>query len=167
MNFDVPYAITRRIPDTTIKAVRDRVTAALAAEGFGVLTEIDVQSTLEKKLGIATAPYLILGACNPKLAHEALSKEPAIGLMLPCNVVLAEDGRDTVVSAASPRAMFAVVGDAAARGLAAIAEDAEERLRRALDRLVAGQEPAPTSLGPARSVAAFSRPRFTLRTIDS
>jgi uncharacterized protein (DUF302 family) len=138
MNFDVPYAITRRIPNTTIAAVRDRVTAALKEEGFGVLTEIDVQSTLEAKLGIETAPYVILGACNPKLAHQALSKEPAIGLMLPCNVVLAQDGKDAVVSAASPRAMFAVVGDAAARGLAPIAEDAEDRLRRALDRLVTG-----------------------------
>ena len=57
-----------------------------------MLTEIDVQSTLEKKLGVETAPYVILGACNPKLAHQALSKEPAIGLMLPCNVVLAQDG---------------------------------------------------------------------------
>jgi uncharacterized protein (DUF302 family) len=138
MNFDVPYGITRRISGTTIAAMRERVTSALKDEGFGVLTEIDVQSTLEKKLGVHTEPYVILGACNPKLAHEALTKEPAIGLLLPCNVVLAQDGKDVVVSAASPRAMFAVVGDAAAEGITAIAEDAEGRLRRALDRLVAG-----------------------------
>ena len=135
MNFDVPYAITRRISGTTLEATRERITAALKEEGFGVLTEIDVQSTLEKKLGVHTEPYVILGACNPKLAHEALTKEPAIGLLLPCNVVVAQDGKDVVVSAASPRAMFAVVGDAAARGIASIADDAEARLRRALDRL--------------------------------
>ena len=143
MKFDVPYGITRRISGTTIAATRERVTAALKEEGFGVLTEIDVQSTLEKKLGVHTEPYVILGACNPKLAHEALMKEPAIGLLLPCNVVLAQDGKDVVVSAASPRAMFAVVGDAAARGIASIADDAEARLRRALDRI----EPASASAG--------------------
>ena len=135
MSFDVPYGITRRISGTTIAATRERVTAALKEEGFGVLTEIDVQSTLEKKLDVKTEPYLILGACNPKLAHQALTKEPAIGLLLPCNVVIAQHGKDIFVSAASPRAMFSVVGDAAANGLAAIAEDAEDRLRRALDRL--------------------------------
>ena len=142
MNFDVPYGITRRISGTTIGAMRERVTAALKEEGFGVLTEIDVQSTLEKKLGVHTEPYVILGACNPKLAHEALTKEPAIGLLLPCNVVLAQDGKDVVVSAASPRAMFAVVGDAA-KGIGSIADDAEARLRRALDRI----DPASTSAG--------------------
>ncbi len=135
MNFDVPYGITRRISGTTLAATRERVTAALKEEGFGVLTEIDVQSTLEKKLGVHTEPYVILGACNPKLAHDALTKEPAIGLLLPCNVVLAQDGKDVVVSAASPRAMFAVVGNGAAQGITAIAEDAEGRLRRALDRV--------------------------------
>ena len=141
MNFDVAYAITRRIAGATLATTRERVTEALKEEGFGILTEIDVQSTLEKKLGVHTEPYVILGACNPKLAHEALTKEPAIGLLLPCNVVLAQDGKDVVVSAASPRAMFAVVGDAAARGIASIADDAEARLRRALDRI----EPASRS----------------------
>jgi uncharacterized protein (DUF302 family) len=135
MNFDVPYGITRRIPSTTLAAARERVTAALKEEGFGVLTEIDVQATLAKKLDVQMDPYVILGACNPKLAHQALTKEPAIGLLLPCNVVLAQEGKDVVVSAASPRAMFAVVGDAAARGIASIADEAESSLRRALDRL--------------------------------
>ena len=135
MNFDVPYGITRRISGTTIGATRESVTAALKEEGFGVLTEIDVQSTLEKKLGVHTEPYVILGACNPKLAHEALTKEPAIGLLLPCNVVLAQDDNDVVVSAASPRAMFAIVGEGAAKWVGSIANDAEARLRRALDRI--------------------------------
>ena len=133
MNFDVPYAITCRIPQTTITGVRERVTEALKAEGFGILTEIDVQATLEKKLGVKTEPYIILGACNPKLAHEALQKEPAIGLLLPCNVVVAQDGGDVVVSAASPRAMFQVVKGVA--GIEEVATAAEDRLRRAIDSL--------------------------------
>ena len=137
MNFDVPYAITRRVHGASIGAARERVTLALKEEGFGVLTEIDVQSTLEAKLGVHTDPYVILGACNPKLAHQALTAEPAIGLLLPCNVVLAQDGSDVVVSAASPRAMFAVVGGAAGERLKGIADDAEARLTRALDRLLA------------------------------
>ena len=132
MNFEVGYGITRRLPGAALPTVREHVTAALKHEGFGVLTEIDVQGTLEKKLGVKTAPYVILGACNPELAHRALTSEPAIGLLLPCNVVVAQDGDDVVVSAASPKAMFAVVNDDGS-GLTAIAVDAEERLRRALD----------------------------------
>lgn len=132
MKLDVPYAITRRLTGIGMEEARARATAALQTEGFGVLTEIDVQATLKKKLGVDTAPYLILGACNPKLAHAALEKEPAIGLLLPCNVVLAQDGADVLVSAASPRAMFSVVGDTV-EGIAVIAEDAEQRLRRAVE----------------------------------
>jgi len=133
MNFDVPYAITCRIPKTTISGVRERVTEALKAEGFGILTESDVQATLEQKLGVKTEPYVIPGACNPKLAHEALQKEPTIGLLLPCNVVVAQDGADVVVSAASPRAMFQVVKGVA--GIEEVATAAEDRLRRAIDSL--------------------------------
>ncbi len=110
---------------------RERVTRALAAEGFGVLTEIDVQTTLKTKIGAEITPYVILGACNPKLAHRALTAEPGVGLLLPCNVVLAADGRDTVVSAASPRAMFAVTP--ATPALEALATEAEERIRRAIE----------------------------------
>lgn len=132
MNFEVGYGITRRLHGAVLPTVRENVAAALRREGFGVLTEIDVQATLEKKLGIKSAPYVILGACNPELAHRALTSEPAIGLLLPCNVVVAQDGDDVVVSAASPKAMFAVVGNNG-DGLTAIAADAEERLRRALD----------------------------------
>ena len=134
MNFDVTYGITRRIYGATLASARERITAALKEEGFGILTEIDVQSTLEKKLGVHTEPYVILGACNPELAHAALTKEPAIGLLLPCNVVIAQEGNHVVISAASPRAMFAVVGDAAARGISQIADEAEGRLQRALDK---------------------------------
>jgi uncharacterized protein (DUF302 family) len=129
-SFDVPYAITRRLEHIDLAAARARVTAALAAEGFGVLTEIDVATTLEKKIGVHIAPYVILGACNPTLAHRAIAAQPAIGLLLPCNVVLAQEGDDVIVSAASPRAMFSIVVDGGE--LAPIAEDAEQRLRRAI-----------------------------------
>ena len=135
MNFDVTYGITRRIAGVTLASARERITSALKDEGFGILTEIDVQGTLEKKLGVHMEPYVILGACNPKLAHAALTKEPAIGLLLPCNVVVAQDGKDVVVSAASPRAMFSIVGDAAGREISSIADEAEASLRRALDKM--------------------------------
>ena len=135
MNFDVPYAITCRLPGATIASARERVTGALKVEGFGILTEIDVQATLEEKLGVKTQPYVILGACNPKLAHEALDKAPSIGLLLPCNVVVAQDGADVVVSAASPRAMFEIAKGV--DGVAEVAAAAEERLRRAINSLSA------------------------------
>jgi uncharacterized protein (DUF302 family) len=133
MNIDVPYGITKRLTGISMSDARARTTAALSAEGFGVLTEIDVQKTLEAKLGEHIEPYVILGACNPKLAHRAITSEPGIGLLLPCNVVLAQDGQDVVVSAASPQAMFSVVD--AAPAVAAVAREAEERLRRAIDAL--------------------------------
>jgi uncharacterized protein (DUF302 family) len=131
MNIDVPRGITRRLRGVKLDDARARRTKALQAEGFGVLTEIDVQATLKKQLDVDTAPYVILGACNPKLAHAALTEEPAIGLLLlPCNVVLAVDGADVLVSAASPKAMFSVVK--ASNGIAAIAE---QRLRRAIEQV--------------------------------
>lgn len=132
MNLNVPYGITRRIAGVKLADARARVIDALRAEGFGVLTEIDVQATLKAKLGVDTAPYVILGACNPQLAHKALTAEPGIGLLLPCNVVVAQDGEDSLVSAVSPRAMFSVVGGGV-EGLDAIAGDAEGRLRRAVE----------------------------------
>lgn len=142
MNLDVPYGITRRLERTSVEQARALVTDALAQEGFGVLTEIDVAATLRAKLGVTRDPYLILGACNPKLAHDAIAREPAIGLLLPCNVVLAKDGDDVIVSAASPRAMFGIVQ---AEGLDEIASDAEARLRRAIDRVAKAQPHAERS----------------------
>lgn len=130
MNIDVPYGITKRLKNTSIAEARARVAKALQAEGFGILTEIDVQATLKAKIGEDIEPYVILGACNPKLAHRGITAEPGIGLLLPCNVVLTVDGSDAIVSAASPRSMFGITGTTAT--LAAIASEAEERLQRAL-----------------------------------
>lgn len=109
-----------------------RVTERLAAEGFGVLTEIDVRATLQKKLGIETKPYRILGACNPPFAHRALEAEPHVGVLLPCNVVVWDDGNERVVTAMEPRVMSAIVDHP---DLQPVAEEVSERLHRVLEGL--------------------------------
>lgn len=116
---------------TTAAAVRD----ALAVQGFGVLTEIDVTATLKMKLGHDMEPYLILGACNPPLAKQALDVDRKVGLLLPCNVVVRGDGEDTVVQALDPNTMVEV---AAEPGLRAVAEEATRRLDAALASLSTG-----------------------------
>ena len=109
------------------------ITDALKTEGFGILTEIDVQATLRKKLDVAFRRYLILGACNPPLAHEALQNEREIGLLMPCNVIVYEgDAGATTVSIADPQAMVAITG---APALAAMANKARIKLARALATL--------------------------------
>ncbi len=109
-----------------------RVKEALKAEGFGVLTEIDVQRTLREKLGAEMESYIILGACNPQLAHRALEQEPEIGLLLPCNVVVRAQGAGSRVDIADPQAMLGIVGN---EQLNAIAQEAKERLQRAVASL--------------------------------
>jgi uncharacterized protein (DUF302 family) len=111
-----------------------RVKAELQKEGFGVLTEIDIQATFRKKLDLQFRPYRIIGACNPALARKALEAEPEIGLLLPCGVVVQElpDGSGVSVSIASPKAMFSLVDNAKVAGLA---EDVSARLERVLDAL--------------------------------
>ncbi len=116
----------------TVAGVRPAVESALKAEGFGILTEIDVQATLKAKLGVDRAPYLILGACNPPLAHRALQVDPSVGALLPCNVVLREDGAETIVEAMDPVAALGIVD---APGVRAIAEEAKARLARAIASL--------------------------------
>lgn len=103
-------------------------TEALQKEGFGVLTEIDVQDTLKKKLEVDFRPYVILGACNPQLARRALESEEYIGLLLPRNIVVQQQSDGSVsIAIADPKAMFRLVES---RALSAVAEDAEARLRR-------------------------------------
>jgi uncharacterized protein (DUF302 family) len=125
--------------DVTVKGsideVKDRVVAALSAQGFGVLTEIDVRRTLKRKLDVDFRPYLILGACNPPLAHRALEADPTIGLLLPCNVVLQSEGDAVRVSALDPEMMFAVVDPETQAKLTGLPQEAKARLQAALAAL--------------------------------
>lgn len=124
------YTLTAELALPFEQAVPE-VVAALAANGFGVLTKIDIQATLKKKLDADTRPYLILGACSPPLAHQALVAEPAIGALLPCNVVVAaNDSGGVTVSAIDPVAMFGVVGRA---DIEPLAIEVRKRLQAALD----------------------------------
>ena len=107
------YTIDRLITNTDFEEVDSRTRAALAAHGFGVLTEIDVKATMKKKLDVDMTPYRILGACNPQMAHQAIGMEPKIGAMLPCNVILREVEGGIQVSAVDPAAsMQAIDNDA-------------------------------------------------------
>jgi len=108
-----------------------RVQEALAAEGFGVLTEIDVAATFRKKLGVERLPYVILGACNPPLAHQAIELEPDIGLLLPCNVIVyaTADPARTVVAALDPEAALRLTGR---DDIAPLAAEVKARLQRVL-----------------------------------
>jgi len=108
------------------------VREALKAQGFGVLTEIDVQATLRDKLGQEMEQYLILGACNPALAHRALSADRRIGLLLPCNVVVRTEADQTVIEVVDPQVMIGVAGESS---LQPVADEAAARLRAALDSL--------------------------------
>ena len=114
--------------DDAVQGTRD----ALTEQGFGVLTEIDVQATMKAKLDLDIEPYLILGACNPSLAHQALTLEPTIGLLLPCNVTIRVEHGKTVVQAMDPQLLVTVVDKP---GLQAVADEAGHRLRQALAKL--------------------------------
>ena len=118
---DLPYA----------EAV-DRTRQALADQGFGVLTEIDVQATLRDKLDLNMESYLILGACNPELAHQALEVDRSIGVLLPCNVVVSSRGDGSAVQILEPQMMASVTGLAA---LQPVADEASRRLQSVLDSL--------------------------------
>lgn len=128
------YAISTTVEQPYDDVVA-QVRAALADQGFGVLTEIDVQATMKAKLDADIAPQVILGACRPPLALAALQAEPSIGLLLPCNVVVrALDQTTTAVEAVDPQTMVSMTDNAA---LQDVADDATQRLRAALDSLTA------------------------------
>lgn len=110
----------------------ERVKSLLKDEGFGVLCDIDVAKTLHEKLGKDFRPYRILGACNPALAHQVLSTDPQLGLLLPCNIVVQEESGHSIVSAIDAGAMMAVTGNPA---LVPIAREVNERLARVIERI--------------------------------
>ena len=112
----------------------ERVRGALKDNGFGVLCEIDVRATLKEKLGVEGEPYVILGACNPPLAHRALEAEPDLGVLLPCNVVVYERDGTTHVAAVDAERMLSIVGNDA---LTPIAADVRKRLGAVVERAVA------------------------------
>jgi uncharacterized protein (DUF302 family) len=127
------YTITATTHLPFAEAV-ERVRAELQAEGFGVLCEIDVRQTLKDKLGVDREPYLILGACNPPLAHRALEAEPGLGVLLPCNVVVYQRDGETTISAVDAERMLSLVGNDAVEPIAA---DVRRRLAAVVERAVA------------------------------
>lgn len=126
------YAFSKTV-DLSYEEALTKVTAELKNAGFGVITEIDVQATLKKKLGEETNPYMILGACNPKFAHEALQAEEQMGLFLPCNVIVyVNDAGKTVVSAVDPVAMMMAIDNPE---LNETATKVREKLKSVIDNL--------------------------------
>ncbi len=133
MTRDLSYGFKKTLT-ATVDQADARVREELKKEGFGVLTEIDVKATLEQKLGVDFRPYRILGACNPPLAHRAMTEEADIGLLLPCNVIVYEGDQvgTAVVAILDPVKQLGVAGRA---DLAPLAEDVRERMKRVLDAL--------------------------------
>ena len=123
------YRFTTTLTDLSFDQALEKTIDALKAEGFGVLSDIDVQRAMKDKLDVEMRPYRILGACNPPLAHQALQAEPDIGLLLPCNVIVREEapGR-VVVGFLDPQTMVGLVGKTE---IQPVADQAEQRLRRA------------------------------------
>jgi uncharacterized protein (DUF302 family) len=129
------YGFTTTVDGKSFDEVLALTIDALKAEGFGVLSDIDVQEAMREKLGAQMPPYRILGACNPPLAHQALQAEPDIGLLLPCNVIVREDSPGkVVVGFLDPQTMVGLVGRDEIRP---VADQAEQRLRRACATIAA------------------------------
>jgi uncharacterized protein (DUF302 family) len=130
------YGFTTTLTGITFDQALAKTLAALKAEGFGVLSDIDVQNAMKEKLGVDMAPYRILGACNPPLAHQALQAVPDIGLLLPCNVIVREEEPErVVVGFLDPQIMVNLVSKPEVK---AVADAAEQRLRRACESLGGG-----------------------------
>ncbi len=126
---DISFQKRLKMPfEEAVEATR----TALQSEGFGVLTEIDVRETLKKKLDIDFRPYIILGACNPPLAHQALNADPEVGLLLPCNVIIYQEANESVVAAVDPVSMLGVLP---IDHLKPIAREAQARLKRVIENL--------------------------------
>jgi len=125
------YGYTKKVP-LSFNEVVEKVKGSLESEGFGVLTEIDVKATMKKKLNVEYENYLILGACNPEFAHKALQEEKEIGLLLPCNVIVYEDGGDVYVSAILPSVGMSMVSNSK---LAEISVEVEQKLKNAIDSI--------------------------------
>lgn len=123
------YTINRVISGAGIDDIDSRARKALADQGFGVLTEIDVKATMKKKLDVEMPAYRILGACNPKMAYQAIGIEPRVGAMLPCNVILREVGGGVEVSAIDPVASMQAIENAE---LTAVASDVRDLLTKAV-----------------------------------
>jgi uncharacterized protein (DUF302 family) len=126
------YTINRLIENADFAAVDARTRAALTDKGFGILTEIDVKATMKKKLDVEMPAYRILGACNPKMAHEAIGIEPRVGAMLPCNVILREVTGGVEVSAVDPVASMQAIDNAE---LHAVAGQVRDLLKKAVEAI--------------------------------
>ena len=125
------YTFGRRLPGTPAD-LRIEVEDALKAQGFGIITEIDVAAVLKAKIGVDSAPYLILGACNPKLAYQAIDIDPSVGTLLPCNVVLRSEGDITVIEAIDPVEAMEI---ASSPRMLVVAMEARSRLAHAIGAL--------------------------------
>ena len=131
--YDVEYGYTRELKGVSVEQAIERITAALKTEGFGVLTTIDVKDTLKKKIGADFRRYTILGACNPQIAHKAMTAVLGVGLVLPCNVCFFEgDQGQSVVQIVKPEAMFQVVKKP---GMEPLVAEAAGKLQRALEKM--------------------------------
>ena len=127
MEQTIAYQVRIRAPfDEAVTVITD----ALKSQGFGILTQIDVKSTLKEKLGEDFRPYIILGACNPPLAHRALTTDSRVGVMLPCNVTVEQQGEDILVSLANPEGMLTAGTLGEHPEMKAIAQEANERIQK-------------------------------------
>ncbi len=126
------YTIDRKLEGATFEQAVERTRNALAEQGFGVLTEIDAQATMKKKLGVDMDAYRILGACNPKMAHSAISMEPRVGAMLPCNVIVRQVSDGVEISAIDPVASMQAIENP---DLTRVAEQVRDLLAEAVRRI--------------------------------